>query len=616
MMKYSIATVSLSGTLPQKFEAAAKAGFDGVEIFENDLTQCRYSPAQVKRMADDFGLSIVALQPMRDMEGMPEPLRQQKINMLQKKFEVAHELGTSRILMCSNVQSYASADRSQCASDLHTFAELAQREEIKLGYEALAWGRHIADYYDAWDLVKRADHPNMGIILDTFHMFARGNTLDVLKNEITTDKIAMVQVADAPKIHMDILQYSRHFRCFPGQGDLPVIEFLQVLKDKGFDDYLSHEIFNDEFRASSPLEKSVDGIRSLKWLEDQVGTEEKPATPAPDIKDIGFIEFSITDESDNSFYNLLASLGFRKTHVHKSKNVVLMNKGEINIVLNGEKNSSAHEYLKRHGESVCAIGLISEDSQRSLALASRYHCDIIHNQRLNDELSIPAVVGAGDSLVYFLDEKAQRNFYDYDFEPVLSQVSEDDGNLLRIDHIGQTVPNTDMLSMAFFYRSIFGFKPEQSFDLPDINGLITSKTVTSSNNNVKIVLNTTTASDTATQQFLTKSNGASVNQIALECRDIFKAAESLDNEFQLPIPDNYYRDIEAKYGLDEQLIENLQQNNIMYDRSEDGEFFHFYTKEVNGIFFEVLQRVGEYKKYGEDNAFIRLSAQAATRKPE
>jgi len=53
----------------------------------------------------------------------------------------------------------------------------------------------------------------------------------------------------------------------------------------------------------------------------------------------------------------------------------------------------------------------------------------------------------------------------------------------------------------------------------------------------------------------------------------------------------------------------------MYDRNDEGEFFHFYTEEVHGVFFEVVQRIGEYSRYGEANAFVRLAAQARQEKP-
>ena len=71
----SIATVSLAGTLPEKLEAAASVGFNGVELFENDLLTFDGAPAEVRRICRELGLAITAFQPFRDFEAMPEPER-------------------------------------------------------------------------------------------------------------------------------------------------------------------------------------------------------------------------------------------------------------------------------------------------------------------------------------------------------------------------------------------------------------------------------------------------------------------------------------------------------------------------------------------------------------
>ncbi|MBV1789522.1 sugar phosphate isomerase/epimerase and 4-hydroxyphenylpyruvate domain-containing protein [Marinobacterium sp. D7] len=606
-MKTALATVTLSGSLPAKLEAAAAAGFQGIEIFENDLTQFDGSPADVRRIAQDLGLEIIALQPFRDMEGMPEPYRSQKLRYIQRKFELMHELGTDRFLMCSNVSPYASNDRSQCAADLHEIAELAAKEGLRVGYEALAWGRHIADYEDAWDLIKRADHPNLGINLDTFHMFARGNTLDCLRDEIPVDKIALVQVADAPIMQMDVLQYSRHFRCFPGQGDLPVVEFVQCLKEKGFDDYLSHEIFNDEFRSSSPKEKAVDGMRSLIWLEEQ--TSKQPNLPEPEIVDVEFVEFAIEGDSGEELIQLCESLGFRETHRHRSKNVSLMRQGDINLILNREPESLAHEHYQLHGVSVCALALATNDLKAMLERADRYHLKRFANQAGPGELNIPALRGVGDSLVYFVERSGKFRFFDIDFVPVGDKST--GLGLARIDHIGQSVANTDFLSTSFFYKSLFDFTIEPSQDLPDIYGLVVSRTAESRNGRVRIPINMSEARQTSPQRFIQRSKGSGFQQIAFECEDIFTAAAGVGANRVLPVPANYYRDIEAKFGLEPELLVRLKQHNLLYDRNEEGgEFFHFYTVETHGVFFEVVQRKGGYNRYGEANAHIRFAAQA------
>lgn len=101
-MKTSIATVSLSGDLRDKLEAIARAGFDGVEIFENDFLIFDESPKEVGRMVRDLGMEITLFQPFRDFEGMPEPLRSRTFDRAERKFDLMQEMGTDR---CSSVRT-------------------------------------------------------------------------------------------------------------------------------------------------------------------------------------------------------------------------------------------------------------------------------------------------------------------------------------------------------------------------------------------------------------------------------------------------------------------------------------------------------------------------------
>ena len=140
---------------------------------------------------------------------------------------------------------------------------------MRVGFEALAWGRHINDYRDAWEAVRRADHPAIGLVLDSFHIFARKTDLKPIR-AIPRDRVFLVQLADAPVLDMDSLSWSRHFRNFPGQGDLPLLDFMEALQATDYDGLLSLEIFNDQFRAGSARSVAVDGERSLLFLLDQL----------------------------------------------------------------------------------------------------------------------------------------------------------------------------------------------------------------------------------------------------------------------------------------------------------------------------------------------------------
>ncbi len=300
-MKTSIATVCLSGVLPEKLEAIAAAGFRAVEIFENDLIAFSGSPADVRRMCADLGLEIATCQPFRDFEGMPPSKRQRTFDRAERKFDLLQELGARLLFVCSSVAPDAEGGIDRLAADFHELGERAAKRGLAVGYEALAWGRHINDYRDSWEVVRRADHPSVGLILDTFHIQARGIDLRPIRS-IPGDRIAFVQIADAPMLQMDYLSWARHWRCMPGQGDFDVPAFMDALATTGYAGHISLEIFNDRFRAGSAHSVALDGHRSLIWLVDETSRRfQRPVAgavpmPAPSpVEDVEFVEFAVND---------------------------------------------------------------------------------------------------------------------------------------------------------------------------------------------------------------------------------------------------------------------------------------------------------------------------------
>src|SRR5262245_12726005 len=327
MMQTSIATVSLSGGLAKKLGAIAAAGFTGVEIFESDLLSFNGTPKDVARMVASLGLKIVTFQPFRDFEGMPEPQRSRAFARAERKFDLMAELNCNLLMICSNVSPDSLGGIDRAAEDFRELGERAAKRGMRVGFEALAWGRHISDYRDAWEVVRRADHPAVGLTLGSFHIFARKTDLKAIRS-IPRDKITLVQLADGPWLDMDVINWSRHFRCFPGQGDFPLLDFMDAVLATGYQGLLSLEVFNDQFRAGSPRGVAVDGQRSLIYLLDQLrGRGGAMAKAAPEMPPRGrclgveFVEFTADDAAAPELADLFAGLGFRKVGEHRSKAV-------------------------------------------------------------------------------------------------------------------------------------------------------------------------------------------------------------------------------------------------------------------------------------------------------
>jgi 4-hydroxyphenylpyruvate dioxygenase len=610
-LKTSIATVSISGTLEGKLRAVADAGFDAVEIFENDLLTYPGTPVEVGRIVRDLGMEISLFQPFRDLEGMPDPQRAQAFERMKRKFDVMADLGTDLILLCSNCSPFASDDRSRMIDDLSALGALAADHKMRVGYEALAWGRHVHDHRDAWSLVRDVDHPNIGLILDSFHSLSR-KIPSASIGDIRADKVFMVQVADAPLLDMDYLYWSRHFRNMPGQGDFALAEFAEAILKTGYDGYWSLEIFNDRFRAGSASGVAVDGHRSLRLMHDLANCSAPTMSPRVTVKGVSFIEFAASDEEADALGSMLAALGFVPVGRHRSKAVTRWRQGDINLIVNCEADGFARSFDIVHGASVCAIGLSVVNVEGALKRAEALSVAQFSQSVGPDEMQIPSVRGVGGSLIYFIEAGEEETVWAHEFVPIEGAPQSIGIGLSRIDHIAQTMQYEEFLSWLLYYVALFDVSKTPQLEIADPLGLVQSQAVESPDKSLRITLNGSMAAQSLSSRFIQNYMGAGVQHIAFETSDVFAAAEAAQrNELpMLDIPRNYYDDLESRFGLDAAVIDRMAALGILYDRDGDAEYFQFYARAfAKRVFFEVVERRG-YHAYGATNATIRLAAQA------
>lgn len=615
-MKTSIATVSIAGDFSEKLKAIAQAGFDGIEIFEQDFISFDLSPSHVSKMVRDHGLEIMLFQPFRDFEGLPEGrLRRRAFSRAERKFDLMTQLGTDLMLVCSSVHPQSLGGIDQCAQDFAELGEIAKKFGVRVGYEALAWGRQINDHRDAWEVVRRADHDSIGLILDSFHTLGRGIDPESIRR-IPGDKIFFVQLADAPGIDMDLLYWSRHFRNMPGEGDLDLVAFMKAVQATNYDGPISLEIFNDQFRRGNAPMVTKDGHRSLINLMDEVrlesdaGRKDLPRLPPKvNIADIAFIEFATGVEEKGPFENLFRQLGFEHTGNHKSKAVSRWQQGRLNFLLDTEPSGYAAEAVAAHGTTVTDIAFLVEDAaaahERALALGAEDFAQIF----ADGEAVIPTIKGVGHSVIRLLD--GQSDIWEKDFIPT-SAVTSASAMLSHIDHMAQTMSYDDMLSWALFYTTIFNTQKSPLFDVVDPDGIIKSQVIDTGSQSPQIVLNGSDGPQTQANQFMSSVRGAAVQHLAFATGDIFDLAVHLQkNQFDiLPQTQNYYDDVLARFDLDRDLLDQIKACNILYDEDEDGRFFQLFGKSIdNGLFFEFVQRDESYGGFGAPNAPFRLAAQ-------
>jgi 4-hydroxyphenylpyruvate dioxygenase len=593
-MHTSIATVSLSGTLTEKLAAAARAGFGGVEIFENDLLACPLAPEEIRARCADLGLSIDLYQPMRDVEGVPEEIFVRNLRRARHKFELMNRLGADTVLVCSSVSPDAVDDDARAAGQLARLAGLAEEFGIRVAYEALAWGRHVNTYGHAWRIVEAADHPALGVCLDSFHILSRGSDPKGIE-DIPGEKVFFLQLADAPLLAMDVLQWSRHYRCFPGQGGFDVAGLVRHVLAAGYRGPLSLEVFNDVFRQADAGPTAVDAHRSLLLLREAVGAAELPPPVVP--TGVAFAELLTPDAEPVTA--LLTALGFTRAARHRGKPVDLWQHGEARVLVNTAATA------RRDGTRLAAIGLESPDPAAAARRAEALLAPVLPRHRAPGDAPLDAVA-APDGTELFLCATGDRELPDWraDFADLPDTPAP---STTRIDHLALTQPWHHFDEATLFHRSVLGLTAQESVDLADPYGLMRSRAVANADGSVRIALGVGAAPTDDTVH---------AAHIALATDDVVAAARAFRaaGGRLLPVPGNYHDDLAARYDLTDDELETYRDLGILYDRDAGGAFRHCYTETVGRVFFELVQRDPGYQGYGAANAPVRLAAQHAGRR--
>ncbi|WP_432478267.1 TIM barrel protein [Nocardioides sp. GXQ0305] len=584
-MRTSIATVCLSGSLTRKLHACAEAGFDGVEVFEPDLVAAPESPEEIRARAERLGLTLDLYQPFRDAEGVCEAEFARVLHRAGAKLALMQRLGIDTLLVCSNVATATVDDDGVAADQLRRLGDLAQQHGVRIAYEALAWGRFVDDYRRAWRIVQLADHPAVGTCLDSFHILSKGHDPAAIE-QIPGDRIFFLQLADAPALSMDLLSWSRHHRLFPGEGSFDLAGFLRHVLATGYSGPLSLEVFNDTFRQTDPSRTARQALRSLRWLADGAGVEEPPLPPAGQPAGYDFVEVRAADTEPVEV--LLEQLGFGFGGRHRSKGVRLWTRGDARIVCNQQPGA---------GEArLAAVGYQVGDPDAAAARAERLLAPRVHRTTYAGEEELRAVA-APDGTEVFLGRSAG---WVGEFDG--GRAPQDDLGASTIDHVNLVQPWQHYDEAVLFHASLLSLETQSSTEVAGPAGLVRSQVMRSSDGRVRMPLN-----------LLPVGHPGLAQHVALACDDVLGLArEAVGRGLRpLPVPGNYYDDLLARFDLDPDLVEQMRGLGVLYDRDDDGEFLHLYTRTVGEVFLEVVERRGRYDGYGAPNAPVRLAAQLA-----
>ena len=280
---YGMDTITLAGTLEAKLGAMKDAGFSQVMLMARDLVTHPGGVQAAVAAVQASGMRPTGFQVLRDFEGLSGHLHSYKLDIAKAMLEMCAATGSKVLLVCSSTSRHATQDLDLIAADLKKLAMLAVPLGIKIAYEALSWGRTVNEFTTSWDVVCRADCPNLGIGIDSFHIFAAKTSLDAIE-ELDPSKIFLVQLSDfmwqeTPTFE-ERMTTARTFRVFPGEGvhSEQLADLVLSMDRIGYRGDYSFEVFNDDYQQLPLATVAERARRSATWLHQDV--LHKPA-PLP-----------------------------------------------------------------------------------------------------------------------------------------------------------------------------------------------------------------------------------------------------------------------------------------------------------------------------------------------
>jgi 4-hydroxyphenylpyruvate dioxygenase len=309
---------------------------------------------------------------------------------------------------------------------------------------------------------------------------------------------------------------------------------------------------------------------------------------------------------------LLQLMGFAPVCVHRSKNVTLYRQGDVNFVLNAEPDSFAAHFAKVHGPSVCAVGLRVRDAGIAYQGALQRGAKAGLTRVGPMELEIPAIVGVGGALIYFVDRYGDKgSIWDVDFRWSGERDPHPAGaGLTAIDHLTNNVQRGHLDSVASWYERIFNFHQIRYFDIAGKYTGLHSRAMTSPCGKIRIPVNESADESSQIEEFLRDFRGEGVQHVACACRDIFETVANLRAaglKFMPDPPSSYYDSLERRVPAHGQPLERLKELGILIDGkgADAGQpprlLLQIFTQAMLGpIFFEFIERKGD-DGFGEGN---------------
>ena len=318
-----------------------------------------------------------------------------------------------------------------------------------------------------------------------------------------------------------------------------------------------------------------------------------------------FVEFA--HEDPEALRETFRRQGYVHVANHKTKAVELWQQGDITYVLNAEPGSHAMRFVAEHGPCAPSMAWRVVDARHAYEHAVAKGAEPYDAS--DRTMDVPAVVGIGGSLIYFVEDYYEANPYNAEFDWIGKAHPEGVG-LHYLDHLTHNVHRGRMDVWFDFYGRIFNFREIRFFDISGKHTGLLSRALTSPCGRIRIPINEDRGETGQIVEYLERYRGEGIQHIAVGARDIYGAVDEIAGRgvrFMPRPPQAYYEMSRERVRDHEEPLDRMAEHGILIDGEgvvgggETRILLQIFSRTVIGpIFFEFIQRKGD-DGFGEGN---------------
>lgn len=319
------------------------------------------------------------------------------------------------------------------------------------------------------------------------------------------------------------------------------------------------------------------------------------------LQGIEFIQFTTSDPEAAG--RIFKGFGFSKLMKHRDKNLLYYRQNDIHMLLSHGESGYERAFAEQHGPSICAMGWRVQDARFAYEEAIRRGAQPFNPGKIGAcDLSLPAIYGIGDSIIYFVGADARSSYLqDEGFVPLDAPEMVEAKGFICVDHLTNNVYKNTMAYWADFYKTIFGFTEVRYFDIKGQKTGLTSFALRSPDGSFSIPINEGNESKSQIEEYLREYRGAGVQHLAFRTDDLLSSVEKLHGIETLDIQPDYYEEAFQRVPQVTEDRERIKRLQILVDGDEEGYLLQIFTKNLFGpIFIEMIQRKNHHA-FGEGN---------------